>query len=354
MPIDDLTTGRAPQKSTGTERHSLSAHQAAQPQREPEVGRIILIPVLKSCPGDEVRPRNFMLYTTVYVQTGVRLLLSLSLLLAGVPAWHSVAAQSSTRAAVTLRDVHFVEDREALTAVLELDGPAAFIHATLAGPHRIILDIKNARQSVGVIAQPDEHILLPVGRSGVERVRVGQMGSTVRIVFDTTLRLRYQVDAIGSRLQVRISKPTPLAIPVATTPVAITEAVPIPTPIPAAPRAAPTPGTSSRESAVTAPSFNVPVLPSASSNPPPGAAAKVSAQAEAGDLVATATTGKTVSRHDLNRVAPVSDRLSCLNYSSHTKAAAHRSTEKKDRQIGQEALSGWLATRNRRAMGFGD
>ncbi len=55
MPVYNLTAGIAPKNRIGTERHSLSAHQAAQPQREQEVGSIILIPVLHTYFGKYAR-----------------------------------------------------------------------------------------------------------------------------------------------------------------------------------------------------------------------------------------------------------------------------------------------------------
>ena len=90
-----------------------------------------------------------------------------------------------------------------MVATIELGGDTTFLHSTLPHPHRLIIDIKNARQTVGPITKVGEQVVINVGEGGIERVRVGQMGSNVRIVFDTMAAPRYQIEREGTRILIR-------------------------------------------------------------------------------------------------------------------------------------------------------
>jgi general secretion pathway protein D len=92
------------------------------------------------------------------------------------------------------------EDKGMLLATIEMDSAAPFQHFTLSNPSRIVIDIRNARQT---ITATEEQILIPINQGGLARARVGQMGSTVRVVFDTTAQVRSEVTRRGTTLLVR-------------------------------------------------------------------------------------------------------------------------------------------------------
>ncbi len=94
------------------------------------------------------------------------------------------------------------EDNGALIATIEMDSAASVQHFTLSNPSRVVIDIRNARQT---ITAANEQILIPINKDGIERARIGQMGSTVRVVFDTTAQARSKVTWSGTKLLVRFS-----------------------------------------------------------------------------------------------------------------------------------------------------
>jgi general secretion pathway protein D len=104
-----------------------------------------------------------------------------------------------------VRAVRVTREAGAMVALIELDGYPTFHHSTLPAPHRLIIDIKNVQQSVGPILKADDQVVIQVGEGGIERVRVGQMGSNVRVVFDTTTRPQYRIERSGARLLIRFS-----------------------------------------------------------------------------------------------------------------------------------------------------
>src|SRR5205823_740713 len=101
-------------------------------------------------------------------------------------------------AATTVREVRLVRDGTATTAIIELDGEAVFKYFNLTNPLRLAVDIKNVHQSIRLLTHADEHIIINVNESGIERIRIGQMGNNVRVVFDLAMRQRYQMGMIGA------------------------------------------------------------------------------------------------------------------------------------------------------------
>ena len=91
-------------------------------------------------------------------------------------------------------------DNGVLVATIALDSQTSFQHFTLSNPPRVVIDIRNARQT---ITTTDEQSLFPISQGGIERARIGQMGSTVRVVFDTTAQMNFQVAWSGTNLLVR-------------------------------------------------------------------------------------------------------------------------------------------------------
>ncbi|HEX4945511.1 MAG TPA: secretin N-terminal domain-containing protein, partial [Blastocatellia bacterium] len=104
---------------------------------------------------------------------------------------------------VSVQAVRITNEDGAMVAVIELDGVAAFAHSTLSHPPRIVVDIKAAVQTIRSLHRADEQIILNVGSGGVARARVGQMGNTVRVVFDVTKLGRYTIERQGTHLLVR-------------------------------------------------------------------------------------------------------------------------------------------------------
>ena len=108
-----------------------------------------------------------------------------------------------TERPIVLQAVRLVEDDDALLAVIELDGIAVFTQSTLSKPARIIIDIKNTVQTMRALSRPDEQIVLNVAGGDIERARIGQMGNTVRVVFDVAMLSPYQIERQGTNLVVR-------------------------------------------------------------------------------------------------------------------------------------------------------
>src|SRR2546428_570003 len=76
----------------------------------------------------------------------------------------------------------------------------SLISPLLTNPLRLAVDIKNVHQSIRPLTHSDGHIIINVNESGIERIRIGQMGRNVRGVFDLATRQRYQIGMIGTRL----------------------------------------------------------------------------------------------------------------------------------------------------------
>ena len=111
-----------------------------------------------------------------------------------------------TERPIVLQAVRLVEDDDALLAVIELDGIAVFTQSTLSKPERIIIDIKNTVQTMRALSRPDEQIVINTAGGDIERARIGQMGNTVRVVFDVTMLSRYQIERQGTNLVVRFPR----------------------------------------------------------------------------------------------------------------------------------------------------
>ncbi|MFN0119405.1 MAG: secretin N-terminal domain-containing protein [Blastocatellia bacterium] len=107
---------------------------------------------------------------------------------------------------LVLQAVRVAEDEDALLVSLELDGIAAFTQSTLPNPARIVVDIRNAVQTIRPLSRADEQIVIPIGDSGIARARLGQMGNNVRVVFDVAKLGRYQVERQGTNLVVRFPR----------------------------------------------------------------------------------------------------------------------------------------------------
>ena len=119
--------------------------------------------------------------------------------------WQPLIAATSPRP-VVVSAVRVVPEDEALVVIIELDSIAAFTQSTLPKPARFIVDIKNAMQTIRPLNRADEQIVINIGDSGLERARIGQMGNTVRVVFDVAKLGRYQVERQGTNLAVRFSR----------------------------------------------------------------------------------------------------------------------------------------------------
>ena len=121
--------------------------------------------------------------------------------------WHPLFAATSTRP-VAVQAVRVVPDDEAIVVIIELDGSAAFTQSTLPQPPRFLVDIKNAMQTIRPLNRADEQLVIQIGDSGLERARIGQMGSTVRVVLDVAKLGRHQVERQGTNLVVRFPRST--------------------------------------------------------------------------------------------------------------------------------------------------
>ena len=113
---------------------------------------------------------------------------------------------------IVLQAVRIAEDDDALLVVIELDGIAVFTQSTLSKPARIIIDIKNTVQTMRALSRPDEQIVINVAGGGIERARIGQMGNTVRVVFDVAMLSRYQIERQGTNLVVRFPRAPRLSL----------------------------------------------------------------------------------------------------------------------------------------------
>jgi general secretion pathway protein D len=133
---------------------------------------------------------------------------------------------------IVLHAVRAVQGDDALLVLIELDGLAVFTQSTLSQPPRFILDIKNAVQTIRPLNRPDEQVVINIGANGIERVRLGQMGNTVRIVFDVAKLGRYQVERQGTNLVVRFPLTQRAALKQAWNAPAAQQPEPAPQPVP--------------------------------------------------------------------------------------------------------------------------
>jgi general secretion pathway protein D len=161
-----------------------------------------------------MRNKTFIRYFRVvrqFVQYG---------LLGGLLTICAVAAASAPTGnpppATMVRAIQWQEEKGLPLALIELDGHAPFHHFTLPTPPRLVIDFRNVRQTIGSINRQDEHIVVPPSRAalhGIERVRIGQKGDDVRIVFDLTGRWRSQLSWSGNTLVIRFATPPQAATP---------------------------------------------------------------------------------------------------------------------------------------------
>jgi general secretion pathway protein D len=107
---------------------------------------------------------------------------------------------------LVLQAVRMAEDEDTLLVIIELDGIAVFTQSALSNPARIVVDIRNAVQTIRPLSRTDEQIVIPIGDSGIARARIGQMGNNVRVVFDVAKLGRYQVERQGTNLVVRFPR----------------------------------------------------------------------------------------------------------------------------------------------------
>lgn len=121
----------------------------------------------------------------------------------------ALGAISSVSAQTTLRALRWQEDKGAAQAVIELNARAEFHHFSLPTPPRLVIDFRTVRQTVGAVRQAEEHVMLipsPALQHVIERVRIGQNGNDVRVVFDLTGRQRPQLNWVGNNLVVRFAR----------------------------------------------------------------------------------------------------------------------------------------------------
>ncbi len=119
----------------------------------------------------------------------------------------ALTGQNRTQLTTTVRAIRITRENSSPVAIIEVNGQAAFTHFTLPNPHRLVVDIHRAQQIVGRITRADEHVVISAGEGGIERVRIGQMGSKVRIVFDMVASPRYRIERQGENLIIRFSAP---------------------------------------------------------------------------------------------------------------------------------------------------
>jgi hypothetical protein len=75
-------------------------------------------------------------------------------------------------------------------------------HFMLSSPPRLILDVEGARHAL------DRHSYEAIGRGGVIRMRSSQFQpEVVRLVFDLTRELPYEVETTGSKVEIRFQNP---------------------------------------------------------------------------------------------------------------------------------------------------
>ncbi|MFN7931355.1 MAG: AMIN domain-containing protein [Blastocatellia bacterium] len=117
-------------------------------------------------------------------------------------------ADKAASAQNTLRAVHWQSENKAAVVVLEFDQRAEVHSFTLTAPPRLVLDFRATGQSLRPLSRPDEQVTLTPSRelqSVLVRVRVGQPGNSVRVVFDLTERQRPQLSWTDNRLSVRLA-----------------------------------------------------------------------------------------------------------------------------------------------------
>ncbi|HEX7118722.1 MAG TPA: AMIN domain-containing protein, partial [Longimicrobiales bacterium] len=117
-----------------------------------------------------------------------------------------------------------VEDRTEV--IIEVDGPVAVEHFALGNPHRLVVDLSTARQTLGRTRFDAIH------RGGVIALRVGQFKpEVVRVVVELERPVAYTVDQQAGRIRVSFPNPDGAFTPwsIGTEPVAM-EAAPAPPP----------------------------------------------------------------------------------------------------------------------------
>lgn len=105
------------------------------------------------------------------------------------------SASAALRVASIVQGVEVKKDGADIVAAIELDGQTSFNHFTLTKPHRIVVDVRKVSNQ----ATP----LLSLGQDKLVRVRTGNFQGNVRVVFDTTSPMKYQISREGYRIFIR-------------------------------------------------------------------------------------------------------------------------------------------------------
>ncbi len=102
----------------------------------------------------------------------------------------------------TISAIDLAHQDSDVTALIRCNSGGLFRHFTMTEPQRVVIDIRNAQQSLRPDLSPNDHIVL-AGSGEILRVRIGQMGESVRVVFDLTMPRRYQITPQPNGLLVR-------------------------------------------------------------------------------------------------------------------------------------------------------
>jgi general secretion pathway protein D len=125
---------------------------------------------------------------------------TLWLLLLAAPSLATSPRRTITAIDVSRQDVDVI-------ALIRCNSNGTFRQFTMTEPHRLVIDLRNTQQSLQPSLAPNEHLVF-AGSGDLLRVRVGQIGESVRVVFDLASPLRYQITPQAHGLLVRfIGKP---------------------------------------------------------------------------------------------------------------------------------------------------
>lgn len=146
-----------------------------------------------------------------------RRIIVLRTLLCGLLIVSAVGHASAQSVINTMRALRWQEDNGDWLAVIELNEQTSFHQFTLLAPHRLVIDLRDVRQTVGTITRTDDHVILTptlAAQPNIKRVRVGQNGNDVRVVFDLTKQWRAQLSWADNNLVVRFVIPSQMPKPV--------------------------------------------------------------------------------------------------------------------------------------------
>ena len=111
----------------------------------------------------------------------------------------------ATAPATVIRSVRTSVMGGVLRIYIDTDGAAEFNSFTLAGPSRIVVDVRG-------VSNPYDNKIIPTDSRFVERVRVGQPDpATVRVVLDLTGQVPYEVIREGSSIVIVVGERGPTA-----------------------------------------------------------------------------------------------------------------------------------------------